>query len=631
MKPKYLALSFAILMCACNKAQVDPALQVDSAHRVSPLAVPCTSTEGSYSAEFQRSNYQGGRRPLPVASTFNTGTYLYSSIPLYTPAEQLNLIQSGAPLIPSFAMPTPNDYTTLYPGGIWNYDPIYYDSAITAAKSQCLPITLIATQWEQLLSLSANINDGFHNSPAYTPVLVDSNGNIVSGTNSDPRNRSISMFGANWFWAEAGMKWAESSGMQSLVNAYPDPPLVQIFFNNEQPYLEPSQMRMDKRFSLVFPQDPGDEVIRKYWADTYIARQHTFQEAFRNSLPNGWKNKVIFVGFNAFGTGAAGRYQGWYEESHAYHGSLTSNGPTTLIADAALGAWDGGAPAYYLYNLKNFPSSEHTSYASFPLKDLKELTDFRLVSPQIESMQWPFMLTQAQTLNSNFRLNLITWNGDVGNSHTTEDASFPHYLAYWQGYSPQRYMGYLQFGAWINRPREIMQYSDDTVGIAHTCKWMNTVSSVVNRIYNTPELADFWKNGELVPNAARSNPWTIAPASEWSAQTRWFLLETDANQYTDFNDVWSEIPVYALALTRGQGLNKQWLIYAHSPRIDRTNVRISVPGWQSTQPTTDGMISLPSVNVGGSFYILNQGNSSVSGVVPQGDYVSNSCNINPSY
>jgi hypothetical protein len=97
----------------------------------------------------------------------------------------------------------------------------YYQEAIQQAAKWRLPIALVSTQWESLLS----------NRPEYLQLPPDRNPNVVQVDGKV--RREVSPFGPVGPWREVGRSWGSGRMMQKLQEWYPDPPLVLLISNNE--------------------------------------------------------------------------------------------------------------------------------------------------------------------------------------------------------------------------------------------------------------------------------------------------------------------------------------------------------------------------------------------------------------
>ena len=96
-----------------------------------------------------------------------------------------------------------------------------------------------------------------------------------------------------------------------------------------------------------------------------------------------WQKNVRFIGYEAYPPVHFGRWGGWKEYSSTLPGRLD---PQPVV-------WDGGSPSYYLHNWM-------------------AITDYTLWSPQVETMNWVFMLDEIHRTQTEFWFELSTWDGD---------------------------------------------------------------------------------------------------------------------------------------------------------------------------------------------------------------------------
>ena len=68
----------------------------------------------------------------------------------------------------------------------------------------------------------------------------------------------------------------------------------------------------------------------------------------------------------------------------------------------------------------------------------------------------------------------------------------------------------------------------------------------------------------------------------------------------------TELPVFSLARVRGEGENRQWLLYAHSPVARRTGVVVEIPGFKKVAID---------VTPAGTFYLVSAAEGSVVSVL----------------
>jgi hypothetical protein len=68
--------------------------------------------------------------------------------------------------------------------------------------------------------------------------------------------------------------------------------------------------------------------------------------------------------------------------------------------------------------------------------------------------------------------------------------------------------------------------------------------------------------------------------AELAKQDRWFLLDTNLDPPRPWTHT-TNLPVFNLALVRGESGRREWLVYAHSPLMNRDKVGITIPGFRA--------------------------------------------------
>lgn len=504
--------------------------------------------------EISRKKNDPAGHALPVIASWNTGTYLYA-YPYHKtrgmdPAYQLDLLKDGHHIFPTFAFPSMDAAVDKWQD--------YYQAPLQRVAQLNLPITLLSTQWEQQLTLNQKY---FLLPPAENPNVVTPDGEV---------EKKLSPFGPVKLWREIGASWASSPMMQQIQQWYPNPPLVEMLSNNESPKLTWKDAETDSRYLEKYGKGRSDDFKKQVVAQGWIERFRAMQEGMRGALTKSWQPKVLFVGYGAFGGSFLGRWGGWI--------NYALNTPDYFDPEPLM--WDGGTPSYYCADYNN-------------------TTDFKVMSPQIESMNWIFMQKQALQLNPNFRFSFSVWDGHTDKPETDWRA---HYESLRQTYTPERYAGYAQFGLWLLRPRVLREYRNWTDSIQDMEPWFLALSKTVDRIYSNDTLKYFWRKGELVPNSVHEHPYQTAIPEEYKKVDRWFLLDTDLDPPRPWK-LDTEIPVYSLALVDGAKGNRRWLVYAESPVTDRTNVEITVPEY--------GKITVD-VPVAGAFYVIEEKSEKVT-------------------
>ncbi|MGE0126746.1 MAG: hypothetical protein AB7U82_01485 [Blastocatellales bacterium] len=506
----------------------------------SQLVAPVTD---AIRAEATRPNDSGDGRPLPLVAHWNTGTEENG----FSPDYQMRMIEQGHYLLPWFQMPA---IDTRQDDPRWIS---YYEAAIKQAAQLKLPISFIGTQWEMLLT----------NDAAYFNLPPADNPNVI-GLDGAPR-REVSPFGGDDSWREVGRRWTTSAMMKKLQKWYPDPPLVLFISNNEHPKLAWMDVEEERRYLATYGRGQSDNFKRRMVGEAWIERYRLLQEGMRDGLshPN-WRTNARFIGYDAFGPSHFGRWPGWMEHSLYRPGRID---PNPL-------AWDGGSPSFYLFNwMAN--------------------ADYTVFSPQIEAMNWVFMQKEAYRYNPSFWFEISTWDGHEPGAGNDKRLT---YARSGQFFSPSRYAGMIQFGMWLLRPRVVREFRGwlDTLAAAEHY-FLPTVEAVDN-VHGNPTLREFWRKGNLVANSKHEHPYVFNIPAEYQNAERWFLLDTSLDPPRPWG-LFTQLPVFALALVKGAAPERQWLLYAHAPSGDRRSVSITIPDYKQVQVD---------VSVGGSFYLVDE-------------------------
>ena len=135
--------------------------------------------------------------PLPLASHWNTGTYPPKDT--FDPAYQLGLIAKGHHVLPFLSMPSPADSAERK---AFND---YYETAFKKASELKLPLSLIASQWESLLTYDK----------AYPQTAARQKIPNVIGLDGKVR-KEVDPMGPVGPWREVGRSWTTSPGMKLL-------------------------------------------------------------------------------------------------------------------------------------------------------------------------------------------------------------------------------------------------------------------------------------------------------------------------------------------------------------------------------------------------------------------------------
>lgn len=498
-------------------------------------------------------------RPLPLATHWSTGSY--PAAKGRGPAWQLRMIEQGHHLLPWFQDPADNRIPFAE----------YYEAPLKRARQLNLPFVIVNTQWESRLSREPYLGLP----PEKNPNVVTAEGKVLA---------KVSPFGPVAPWREVGASWTNTAAMKQLQQLYPDPPLVIFLSNNEHGKLVWTKVEQSKRYLDRYGEEKDPEFKRKVVADGWIERYRALQEGLRDGLVSkSWKDRAIFVGYEAFGPAHFGRWGGW--------GAYALNTAGRIAPDPLM--WDGGSPSYY--TPPYCPTNDYTVY-----------------SPQIESMNWVFMLDQARKLNPKFWFELSIWDGkDAGAANPNLPWKPDVYRSLGQTYDPARYGGYVQFGMWLLRPRTVREFRSHIFPHEEGKPYFMAIVEAVDRVYANTTLKEFWRKGKLVPNRAHQHPYQAAIPPEYAGVDRWFLLDADVNpravvwQSAEHSGGSQQIPVFSLALVRGQSPSRRWLLYAYSPLKDRQRVKITIPDYRAV--TVD-------VSVAGSFYLVDEKDETVTPV-----------------
>jgi len=515
--------------------------------------------------EASRRNQDPAGRPLPLAGHWNRGQQPDGFGPDY----QLELIRKGCHLLPWFAFPNPVAGDEAVAKAL-----PYYEVAMKQWAAWRLPITLIGTQWEATLYGESRFRDL---PPEKNPNVIDSDGKVL---------KKLDPLGPVEPWAEVGRYWTDTPLMRKLQERYPDPPLVIFVSNNEAADLRWHQVEQSQRYLRKYGLGRDDDFKRRVVGDAWIERYRALQKGMREGLAaEAWRRNVRFVGYGAFGPPHLGRWDGWPE--YSLH-SKNRISPEPLM-------WDGGSPSYYTHNWN--PS-----------------TDFRVWSPQIEGMNWVFMLEEAWRLNPDFWFEFSTWDGNsvegkASSKPKKKDAPPPkskveEYRRQGQTFTPERYKGFCQFGMWLLTPRLMREFRSSTDTRTRVGAYYEALVGAVDAVHASPVLTRFWRESALVPNRAEKHPYQTGIPEEYAGCDRWFLLDTSLDPPRPWTYE-TALPVFALARVIGKPGSREWLVYAHSPPEPRQGVTVTVPDYGPVQVD---------VAVGGSFYVVTEQNKETTPV-----------------
>jgi len=503
-----------------------------------------------------------GGKPLPLVSHWNMGSQGRG----WTTQYQLELLKAGHHILPWFGWPRGNPESSEKNAKRFHD---YYGALIDYCREFGLPICFRGTQWEAML-LSQKYREM---SAEQCPAVIGTDGKAI---------RKLSPFGPLEPWRDPAREYVDTPAMKTLQRIYPNPPLVLFVSNNEAPDLRWHQVEQSKRYLDKYGKGRSDSFKRRIVAQGWMERYPVMFEAMREALVSDtWKKNVRFVGYGAFGPSHFGRWPGWMDYS--------------LITDEWTSPnwhiWDGGSPSYYTHNWND--NRDHWVW-----------------STQVQSMNWIFQLDEAWKVNPDFWWEISLWDGNASNwtpemectSETAKKSKACQYMRDGQTYTPDRYLGWVQFGMWLLRPRAVREFRSSTTPLEPWRPFFERLLFAVDRVYADQTLRDFWRHGTLVPNRAHRHPYQENVPEKYRNVDRWFLLDTSLDSPRPWTHK-TDIPVFSLALVRGEKGSRRWLVYTHSPFVDRRNVTMIVPGF--------GKITV-GIPRAGAFYLVDETNKTVT-------------------
>lgn len=283
--------------------------------------------------------------------------------------------------------------------------------------------------------------------------------------------------------------------------------------------------------------DPTGTAYR-LWPQCYRA----FVDGVHAGLPDAWNTVLRVVAYGGSGNVAPG-WESW--------------------------TWDGSSPSRYL-----------TGGA----------TDVRADSPQMVSMAgMPFVERRLQQ-DAGYWNEFSVWDGEAS------------YLAlkFPEGYSPERYAGWIQFCMWIERPRAVREFRGSTAKYeGRNVDYWSAVMGSVDRVWAHETLREFWRESELVQTSG-INYWYRPEQNNFMRQnvdpsiSAMYLLPCVDNTGTfSYSSKTTPVPVWSLARKRGEN----YLVYAYAPQGDRATT-VTIPDHGDVQLTA---------TVGGAFYLIPGG------------------------
>ena len=110
------------------------------------------------------------------------------------------------------------------------------------------------------------------------------------------------------------------------------------------------------------------------------------------------------------------------------------------------------------------------------------LTDYTLWSPQVETMNWVFMLDEIHDTRPDFWFELSTWDGDQPGAGNDKRK---FYARQGQLFTPARYEGFVQYGMWLTRPRVVREFRGYLETVEYAGPYFEPILDAVDRVYTT--------------------------------------------------------------------------------------------------------------------------------------------------
>lgn len=529
-----LAFWTAFVVCCPGVLAAQSAATAARPARIEPIEV----TANRIRDEALRPNQSDVGRALPLLSGWNTGGTGEGFVPSF----QIQQIDRGHVILPWLGFPGPDAAP----------EPRGRNQALEWLNEARLPLTLVSTQWESILT----------NQARYFSLSSDQNPNVVEVDGAI--DKKLSPFGPIGPWIQAGREWGSSPNLTSALERYRDPPRIIFLSNNEHAKLRWTELGVSKRYLEKYGRHRDDDFQRRVVGDGWIERYRAFQSGFRAELPEGLRARSLFVGYNAFGPCHFARWGAWTRHS------LTSGDridPSPLM-------WDGGSPPYYLNHWE-------------------AITDYTVYSPQIQAMNWVFMKAQAERLNPGFWFELSIWDGYLpGNPKDKRE----FFRTAGHPYRPARHEGMTQFGMWLLRPRVVREFRSHRDRRVDVEEYFEALARAVDRVHRQPTLTRFWRQGTLVVNPSEGHPYQSAVPKEFESAPRWFLLDANVNPPRPWK-LTTELPVFSLSLVMGKAPTRSWLVYSHAPLGERRGVQLTLPEYGPIQVDA---------TVAGSFHVVDE-------------------------
>jgi hypothetical protein len=516
--------------------------------------VPAVAAE--IRTEALRRNDDPAGRQLPLAANWN--------VPNWDGDYQVEMVRGGHHILPWIGHPDPTARGEQFAGKYLETN----GKALRTWAAWKMPITM----------RDQNYAMGLTKSP-YKDLPPERNPNTIRPDGSVWTRPSP--LGAVEPWRQVGRSLTDFPLMKKIQELYPDPPLVVFLSNNETRKLRWHELGESRRYLDKHGTGRAGEFQRKLVGDGWVERFGALLGGMREALVSAtWRKNAIFIGYGAFGPACYGRWDGWKDYAMCTPDRIA---PQPLY-------WNGGSPSFYDNDWET------------------QKADYLVWSPQIEAMNWPFMIEEARKLNGEFWFEISVWDGAVtpGSKRRGKPAvgKPDQYLAKGQTWTPARYEGRVQFGMWLVRPRVLREFRGHGQPREPFQAYWDVIVRCVDRVWQDKTLRRFWRKGRLVPNRQHEHPWQADVLAKYKSADRWFLLDTSLDAPRPWNNA-TKIRVFALARVMGEKPARQWLVYAHAPLGEEKGVEIHVPGYRGIK--VDAAVA-------GSFYLVSETDGRVEAV-----------------
>ncbi len=618
-----------------------------------PLPVPPPKNVQEITEEVMRSNNDPIGRPLPVAAHWQSGIWPYQQgvdsegLTFVDLVFQRELIRDGKHWLPSVSTPV---FAPAYDKDA------YWNGGWPDFARWRIPVSMVTTQPEDWLTdpNRPTPENSWRNLPIPdNPRWIVAATGELHGNQLDPlAPLQTSTQGNPWY--EVGEYWARSHQVDEwieLKNAYPDMPKILIISNNEASRLRSFESNSSQRYLAKYEdlgnEESGHVVYREHcakeWQPRYEEMFKGMRDGFLTPQP-AWRYAAWMVGYTTEDIGIFAFLSNWV------NGPQADYFPDNVVFRYRY--WDGGSPEAYLapytgqwdylpYN----PAMHHMNlkwqldiiYAGDPeywyefslwdgaYRDIADdkrytLTDWTLVSGEYQCPK-PSEISEVGavyfddihlTLGPQGSLAAGEWAYNAGIVYVKDDPSTATVQCKKNGrdkrdiaikdgypYTPERYKALVRFCMWLNKPRAVREFRGTTEGQERIePEYLERMIEAVDEVWDEP-LRSFWRHGQSVKNTAYEHPYQINVPPEYASVERWWLLDTNLDPARPWDNLTTELPVLSLALVLGDAPSRQWLIYAFSPKQDRTGVQITVPGY----PTNPVTIDVPQAGV---FHVVNE-------------------------